>query len=93
MQFVRDHDKAHGRGGQAAAAKKFGKSVMTISTWLKAGAKPAPQKKVVADKVAPPENKKPAVGGGVTETLQRMVVIQEEIEGLEAQFEDLKRAI
>lgn len=40
INFVNDYNAANGRGGQSHAAGKFGLSVLTVSTWLKAaGAK------------------------------------------------------
>lgn len=35
VSFVESHNAANGRGGQSLAAKKFGVSQLTISTWLK----------------------------------------------------------
>ncbi|MFM2198167.1 MAG: hypothetical protein RLZZ505_1599 [Verrucomicrobiota bacterium] len=35
VSFVESHNAANGRGGQSAAAKKFGVSQLTVSGWLK----------------------------------------------------------
>lgn len=35
VSFVENHNAANGRGGQSVAAKKFGVSQLTISSWLK----------------------------------------------------------
>lgn len=35
IAFVESHNAANGRGGQSAAAKKFGVSQLTVSGWLK----------------------------------------------------------
>ena len=35
VSFVSDYNAANGRGGQSAAAAKFGISQLTIATWLK----------------------------------------------------------
>lgn len=35
IAFVESHNVANGRGGQSAAAKKFGVSQLTVSGWLK----------------------------------------------------------
>ena len=41
VAFVADYNATNGRGGQSAAAAKFGTSQLTIATWLKnAGMKP-----------------------------------------------------
>ncbi len=39
VSFVESHNTANGRGGQSTAAKKFGVSQLTISTWLKGAGK------------------------------------------------------
>lgn len=35
VSFVQDYNATNGRGGQSAAAAKFGISQLTISSWLK----------------------------------------------------------
>lgn len=35
VSFVESHNAANGRGGQSAAAKKFGVAQLTLATWLK----------------------------------------------------------
>lgn len=35
VSFVQEHNATNGRGGQSAAAAKFGISQLTISSWLK----------------------------------------------------------
>lgn len=35
IDFVTEYNSKHGRGGQSHAAKKFGLSVLTVSSWLK----------------------------------------------------------
>ncbi|HVJ44762.1 MAG TPA: HAD-IB family phosphatase, partial [Luteolibacter sp.] len=37
VAFVEKHNAENGRGGQSAAAKKFGISQLTIASWLKSG--------------------------------------------------------
>jgi DNA-binding transcriptional regulator YdaS (Cro superfamily) len=51
LAFVAEVNKKRKRGGQKAAAEKFGISPLTISHWIKAAKKPA-AKKVAAKKVA-----------------------------------------
>ncbi|MCX6875353.1 MAG: hypothetical protein NTW21_16330 [Verrucomicrobia bacterium] len=61
IAFAHKVNAENGRGGQSAAAKKYGISVLTVSTWLKApakaakGAKPAAAAKPVV--AAKPEAK------------------------------------
>ena len=47
VSFAQQVNADNGRGGQAAAARKFGISVLTVSAWLKASAKAASPAKVV----------------------------------------------
>ena len=51
VEFVANHNKANGRGGQSAASKKFKVTPLTIAAWIKA-AGVAPKGK--AKKVAKP---------------------------------------
>jgi len=96
VDFVREHDRAHGRGGQSAAAEKFGVSTLTISKWLKGARKPGrkPGRKPAAKKEG---GRKPATTGTATATdtspLQRMMAIQEEMERLRAEYEELKATL
>lgn len=41
LQFIAEYDAKNGRGGQTQAAKKFGVTALTLSTWRKAAAKTA----------------------------------------------------
>lgn len=36
MEFALRHDEVHGRGGKAAAARKFGVSIAAVSGWASA---------------------------------------------------------
>lgn len=42
VNFVNQYNKKNGRGGQAAAVKKYGIAVLSISNWLKNAAESAP---------------------------------------------------
>jgi transposase-like protein len=98
VQFVRDHDRKKGRGGQSAAVKKFGVSAMSISNWSKKAGKVAPKKKAVAKAVvkktaaARPTTSK-ATAGSATATLKRMIAIQEQLEALQADYVVLKNQL
>jgi transposase-like protein len=50
VEYVSQFNAQNGRGGQAAASKKFSVSVLTVSAWLKAA---APTKAAKATKAAP----------------------------------------
>ncbi len=41
LGFVEKHNAENGRGGQSAAAKKFGISQLSIASWLKSDGAPA----------------------------------------------------
>ena len=103
VRFVRDHDKAHGRGGQSAAVKKYGVTQITVAKWLKAAGKTGPKPKpVVREEPAAPvavpghpnPNENPVVDTrdplDTLNTLQRMVAIQQQIGELRCEFEGLK---
>ncbi|MCU0779683.1 MAG: hypothetical protein MUF04_01120 [Akkermansiaceae bacterium] len=55
VNFVHQYNKKNGRGGQAAAFKKYGIAVLSISNWLKDAAASAP-----APAPAPAPNPAPA---------------------------------
>lgn len=88
LQFVADYDREHGRGGQSAAAEKFGVSAMSISKWRN---KAAPTKR--ASRAGKNRKAKGATDPkhGETKTvLERMLSIQSQIDELKAEFEALK---
>ncbi|MBL9152325.1 MAG: hypothetical protein JNK37_07570 [Verrucomicrobiales bacterium] len=59
MAFITDFNKANGRGGQTAAAEKYGVTQLTISKWLKkAGVKKGGRKPKAAAEAAAPVAKK-----------------------------------
>lgn len=37
VEFVNEYNAKNGRGGQSAAARKFGLSILTVAAWLKKG--------------------------------------------------------
>lgn len=63
IAFITEFNKSKGRGGQSAAAEKFGITQLTISKWLKgAGIKKAERKRAAGEKPAAEEVK--ALGKG-----------------------------
>lgn len=52
IDFVLNHNQTNGRGGQAAAVKKFGLTALTVAGWLKAVGAPKPGKKTGSSKAA-----------------------------------------
>lgn len=72
VAFVTEHNAANGRGGQSAAAAKFGISQLTIASWLKnAGLK---------------GGGKSGIKGSVQNKLSTMLTLGQEIEKLEREL-------
>jgi transposase-like protein len=86
VSFVAEYNAANGRGGQSAAAAKFGISQLTIATWLKnAGIK---------------SGGKTGGKGSMQSKLSTMLTLGQEIETLEralksksTQFDALKASL
>ena len=98
LDYVETYNQKNGRGGQAAAVKKFGINVNSIRNWSGAASKPkkkkAPAKKQTRQVAArarsngaTPVKKSASNRVGV---LNQMVKIQQEIESLNAEFQSLK---
>jgi hypothetical protein len=107
VAFVTQYNADNGRGGQAAAAKKWDINPITVTSWLnKAGAKPGRKKskKAAAAKgkraYAPRKTSGKKAGrrpraaiGGPSDILQRMIAIQNEVASLKAEYEKLKGSL
>ena len=86
VSFVADYNASNGRGGQSAAAAKFGTSQLTIATWLKnAGVTSV---------------KKSHTKGSIQNKLSAMLSLGKDIDALERdlaakrkQFESLKASL
>lgn len=52
VNYVNDFNAKNGRGGQAAAVKKFGVTALSITAWMKATAPAKPAKPAAAPKAA-----------------------------------------
>ncbi len=88
IAFVGQVNSEKGRGGVAAAAKKFGASPLSISNWLKRGG------------TGGAKRGRPAAGGGRDRLLGELTSLnrsiaqkRRELDGLEARFEKLKGAL
>jgi hypothetical protein len=92
LEFVQAYNQENGRGGKAAAAKKFGVNTNSIRNWQAASDEP---------KVAHARARKPraaqanGLGAPVAQEsnlqiLEKMIQIQKSIEGLKAEFADLR---
>ena len=93
VTFVTEHDKEHGRGGVTAASKEFGVNVNSIRDWMGKGAKTTTvsrkkkSARTKAQTLAPPKST------GNQEILERMTVIQSQIDSLQGQFGKLKSTL
>jgi len=103
LQFLNDFNKANGQGGLKAASAKYGVSTVSISRWQgpakkrRKGAKRGPKKKTttaatqaVAPKAA---GVRASAGKSPVAALHRMVAIQDQIDGLRAEYNSLKTSI
>ena len=86
--FVADYNASNGRGGQSAAAKKFGISQLTIATWLRnAGLKTGGQASLGS--LSNRKKKRSAM----LELGQEIEKIERELKAKRAQFETLKTSL
>lgn len=92
VSFVESHNTANGRGGQSTAAKKFGVSQLTISTWLKGAGKTGRNSKA---------DIKESIGkGSIQSKLAALLTLGQDISKLEkelsvknAKFNSIKAAL
>ncbi len=99
VAFIKNFNDENGRGGQAAAAKKYKLNPITIKSWLqkagvktpgKTGKKKNGGKKARANGVA--KTSFGASGSGAR-ALERMIQIRNEISSLENEYEGLKATL
>lgn len=93
IAFITEHNASKGRGGQSAAAAKFGISPITLASWLKKSGvktkgKATKAKKSAARKPAAKSSKKSAAksvksSGGIQKKLSALLTLGQEIEKLE----------
>lgn len=98
LTYVDEVNTKKGRGGAAAASRKFGISQITIGQWMKkSGSKPAAQKAKPGRK---PGRKPAATGGDFSAKLRRLADVHEAIiksksklAALEAEYAELKKSL
>jgi hypothetical protein len=98
IDFVLNHNQANGRGGQAAAVKKFGLTALTVAGWLKAVGAPKPGKKTVSSKgataaKAAKKGMSAAISSNATTLVAKvgtLLDLADRIRGLENQLEVLR---
>ena len=86
LDFVNQVNEEKGRGGAAAAARKFGISQITIGIWVKKDGKPSVSEKSSAKGRGRPK----AAGNDVASKLRRLADLHEEISAAEAGLKSLK---
>ena len=94
VDFANNHNAEHGRGGVAAAVKKFGASALTIASWMKAipgGANAGRGKGATAG------GSSTAKRGTVLAELSKLDRLiagkRKELEALESRFQKLKASL
>ena len=107
VKFVQDYDRKNGRGGQAAAKKKYGINPISIKKWcveqgVKAPGKSVKKaKKTVANKTTkkkvargrkPAAKKKTAKANG-SKAVTQINAIQKKIKALEVDLNKLKNSL
>jgi len=96
VAFISSFNDENGRGGQAAASKKYNLNPITIKSWLqkagvktpgKTGKKHKGTKKTRAAGTVSVSRSAPSSGAGA---LERMIQIRNEISKLEKEYDGLK---
>jgi transposase-like protein len=87
IAYVEKVNAEKGRGGQSAAAKKFGISQLTISSWLKAGISGG---RAAASTSAAPAKGGAAARGGISSKLSTLLALGNEIEKAERELTKMK---
>lgn len=104
IAFITEHNASKGRGGQSAAAAKFGISQITLASWLKkSGVKSkgkSTKAKSAKTKASKSPAKSPVAKGGIQKKLSALLALGQEIEKIErdlkakrAKFASLKAAL
>jgi len=105
LQFVVDHNKQNGRGGQSTASNKFNVSPVSIGKWAEAAGstsggkkrKASPKTKAVRATKAPPKARgtsaPKASAGEASAVLLRMIAIQNDVATLQSEYEALKKTL
>lgn len=83
INFVQEYNAKHGRGGQSQAAKKFGISVLTVSSWLRSA--------VVGKSAGAETGKKtPPLDGALKKKIADLIKVGDELRKLENEAAKLR---
>lgn len=91
VSFVQKYNEENGRGGQSAAAKKYGISQLSVSSWLKSAGEGAPATGARRGRKPGSTGKgKAAKGGGYGAKLGQLSTLANQIDKAEADLDKLK---
>jgi hypothetical protein len=91
VDFVSDYNQKNGRGGQSAAARKFGVTILTVSSWLKgSGKKVAKAPKADKPAKAPKAPKEAKVSGALTSKVKALLDLGDRIRKSEVELQKLQ---
>lgn len=97
VSFIQNYNEENGRGGQSAAAKKWKLNPITVKAWMEKAGLSSPgksgkkkKKNRPAKASAPAPRKANSAPKNVSAILKRMVQVQEQIEGLQSEYNSLK---
>jgi transposase-like protein len=87
VDFVAEYNQKNGRGGQSAAARKYGVTILTVSSWLKGSGKVAKAPKAGKVAQAPKAAK---VSGALTGKVKALLDLGDRIRKAEAELQKLQ---
>lgn len=90
IDFVNQVNNEKGRGGQAAASKKFKISPLTISSWLKKSGSKKTTKKAAGKRGRPAGTSKTSTSAPIGKKLAKLQSLHNQIERTEADLAKLK---
>ncbi|MFD0893734.1 hypothetical protein KBB96_09950 [Luteolibacter ambystomatis] len=94
VDFVREANRDKGRGGVAAAVKKFAVSALTISSWVKAEGSTTPKSgKSAKAGVREGDGGRTKLLGQLFSLDQEIAMRRKELVALEAKFQKLKEQL
>ncbi|MAS94875.1 MAG: hypothetical protein CMO55_16895 [Verrucomicrobiales bacterium] len=92
VDFVREYNESHGRGGQSAAVAKWSISPLTVKSWLDKAGVSTPSKPIMASPFRSTNLRKTDPDCAIN-TLERMAEIQTQLSKLESEYFSLKSTL
>lgn len=90
VSFVEKVNSEKGRGGQSAAAKKYGISQLTIASWLKSGLSGSASAPASSPASGGATSKAAAARSGISSKLSTLLALGNEIEKAEKELAKMK---